>query len=44
MPGVKNNGVQQVEEISLKEYLEGKRQEVENIFLKKLREYNFQTA
>ncbi|MEQ6390818.1 hypothetical protein RZN22_16110 [Bacillaceae bacterium S4-13-58] len=44
MPGVKNNGVLQVEEISLKEYLVGKRQEVENMYLKKLREYLVQPA
>jgi hypothetical protein len=44
MPGVKNNGIQQVEEVSLNEYLLGKRQEVENMYLKNLREYKVQTA
>lgn len=38
MPGVKSNGISQVNEISQKEYLIGKRTEVENFYLQRLKE------
>ncbi|MFE1246076.1 hypothetical protein ACFW35_18360 [Fictibacillus sp. NPDC058756] len=40
MPGVKCNGISQVNEIYQEEYLIGKRKEVENFYLQKLKEGN----
>ncbi|BCB02134.1 hypothetical protein KH172YL63_02670 [Bacillus sp. KH172YL63] len=44
MPGVKSNVISQVNEISLEEYLIGKRSEVENFYLQELKEFNSFTA
>lgn len=44
MPGVKNNGVSEIKQITQHEYILGKRKEVEDLFLQKLKTYKTVTA
>ncbi|AQQ52346.1 hypothetical protein [Planococcus lenghuensis] len=44
MPGVKNNGVFSGRQISLEEFLQGHREEAENLYLQKLKSHRNATA
>jgi hypothetical protein len=44
MPGVKNNGLLSLHEITQEEYIIGKRLEVENIYLQNLKAFNYVAA
>ena len=44
MPGVKSKGVISIQEVTQENYIVGKREEVENLFLQKLKTFKSTTA
>jgi len=44
MPGVKSKGVISIKEVTQEDYIVGKREEIENLFLQKLKTFKSTTA